>query len=80
MQAASSERITRMLSWLVEIPMILKTLEMFNDEDLQRSNFHHRELITALTAKDGPWAQSVMESHLRAAHNIFIKRNNTISD
>lgn len=80
MEAANSDRINRMLSWLVEIPMILKTLEMYDDNDLVRSNYQHRELIDALRAKDGPWAQSVMESHLRAAHNVFIKRNNTISD
>jgi DNA-binding GntR family transcriptional regulator len=69
-----------MLSWLVEIPMILKTLEMYDDNDLVRSNYQHRELIDALRAKDGPWAQSVMEAHLRAAHNVFIKKVNTTSD
>ena len=80
MEAANSDRINRMLSWLVEIPMILKTLEMYDDNDVVRSNYQHRELIDALKAKDGPWAQSVMESHLRAAHNVFIKKDNTTSD
>ncbi len=80
MQAASSERINRMLSWLVEIPMILKTLEMFDDADLQRSNYHHRELISALKARDGQWAQSVMESHLRAAHNVYVNKNSELPD
>ena len=80
LQAASSDRINRMLSWLVEIPMILKTLEMFDEEDLERSNYHHRELISALKAKDGQWAQSVMESHLRAAHNVYVNNNNKLSD
>ena len=80
MEAASSERIVRILSWLVEIPMILKTLELYDDADLSRSNYQHRELIDALKSRDGLWAQSVMESHLRAAHNIFVKRNNMFSD
>lgn len=80
MEAASSERIVRILSWLVEIPMILKTLEMYDDTDVARSNYQHRELIDALKSRDGLWAQSVMESHLRAAHNIFVKRNNMFSD
>lgn len=80
MEAANSGRILRMLSWLVEIPMILKTLEMYDDADVARSNYQHRELIDALKAKDGPWAQSVMESHLRAAHNIFVKKNDIFSD
>jgi len=80
MEAANSDRILRMLSWLVEIPMILKTLEMYDDADIARSNYQHRELIDALKAKDGPWAQSVMESHLRAAHNIFVKKNDMFSE
>lgn len=75
LQAANSERISRMLSWLIEIPMILKTLELFDDEDLKRSNAHHRELISALRARDGKWAQSVMESHLHAAHRVYISNN-----
>ena len=60
MEAANSDRVVRMLSWLVEMPMILKTLEMYDDNDVLRSNYQHRELIDALRAKDGPLAQSVM--------------------
>lgn len=80
LQAASSERINRMLSWLVEIPMILKTLEMFDDADLARSNYQHRELISALKNRDGQWAQSIMESHLRAAHNVYVNKNSDRSE
>ncbi len=69
-----------MLSWLVEMPMILKTLKMYDAGDIERSNYQHRELISALKAKDGRWAQSVMESHLRAAHNVYVQRNDDFSE
>ena len=70
--AANSERINKMLSWLVEIPMMLRTIYRYSDQDLERSNHHHHELITAFKASNGHWAQSVMESHLRAAHHVYV--------
>lgn len=73
-EAACSERLSVMLSWLVEIPIILKTIETYDAHDLERSNNHHRELIAALKANDAIWAQKVMEAHLYAAHQIYISR------
>ena len=34
---------------------------------LRRSLAHHPELVSALTARDPDWAESVMCSHVRAA-------------
>lgn len=70
-EAANSNRVNKMLSWLVEIPMLLKTIDRYSDADVERSNHHHRELIEAFKVRDGRWAQSVMESHLRAAQQIY---------
>lgn len=71
-EAASSDRINRMLSWLVEIPMMLRTIDRYNDQDVERSNHHHKELIEAFKARDANWARSIMESHLHAAHNTYV--------
>ncbi|MFQ5660006.1 MAG: GntR family transcriptional regulator [Gammaproteobacteria bacterium] len=70
-EAASSERINKMLNWLVEIPLLLRTIDRYSDADVERSNHHHRELIEAFKARDGRWAQGVMELHLRAAYQIY---------
>ncbi len=69
--AASSERLRTLLSWLVEMPMLLKTYEKFDDEEVSRSNNHHRELIAAFSAHDPQWARNVMETHLRAAYSVY---------
>ncbi len=74
-EAANSDRINRLLSWLVEIPMLLKTIDRYEDKDVERSNHHHRELIEAFKAHDPDWAKSVMESHLRAAHQRYIAKD-----
>jgi len=73
-EAAASERLKVLLSWLVEVPMLLRTYERFDDSAIERSNRHHREIITALKAKDADWAQKVMETHLHAAHRVFLSQ------
>jgi len=74
-KAANSDRINRLLSWVVEIPLLLKTIDRYEDKDVERSNHHHRELIEAFKARDAEWAKSVMESHLRAAHGRYISKD-----
>ena len=71
-EASNSERINKIVSWLVEVPMLLKTIDRYSDEDVERSNHHHRELISAFKARDGRWAQTVMESHLHSAHQVYL--------
>ena len=74
-EAAGSEHLRRMLVSLVEIPMLLKTIDRYSDADVVRSNNHHRELIEAFRARDSDWAKNVMESHLRAAHRIYVSED-----
>jgi DNA-binding FadR family transcriptional regulator len=64
-----------MLSWLVEIPMLLKTIDRYENKDVERSNHHHRDLIEAFKARNAEWAKSVMESHLRAVHKRYIAKD-----
>lgn len=78
-EAAGNERIRKVLSWLIEVPVILRTIDRYTAEDIQRSNHHHRELIAAFKSKDGRWALSVMEAHLRAAQQIYLSRSGLVS-
>jgi DNA-binding GntR family transcriptional regulator len=71
LDASHSERLSKMLSWLVDIPITLRTFEKYSDRDIARSNHHHRELIDAFRSQDPHWAQKVMETHLSAAQRLF---------
>ena len=71
LDASHSERLSKMLSWLVDIPITLRTFEKYSDRDIARSNHHHRELIDAFKSQDPHWAQKVMETHLSAAQRLF---------
>lgn len=69
--AASSRRLAAMISGVMEMPLIMRTLSYYANEDLLRSASHHRELVTAFRARDPRWASAIMRSHLLAAHNVM---------
>lgn len=69
--AASSRRLSAMISGVMEMPLVMRTLSYYSDEALLRSASHHRELCAAFRARDPRWAGSVMRSHLIAAHHVM---------
>jgi DNA-binding GntR family transcriptional regulator len=44
----------------------------FDELALARSHAHHREIVDALRAGDGAWAESVMRSHVLAARAVLL--------
>ncbi len=70
--AAHSERLEVMISGLVEIPVMLRTLDRYSDDELRRSCAHHHELVAAFRARDGRWAASIMRTHLLAARTAYL--------
>ena len=70
-EAAASPRLTRVLSSLIEAPLVMKTFHVYTPEDLMRSAQHHLELCRALALRDAEWASSVMCSHIHAARGAL---------
>jgi DNA-binding GntR family transcriptional regulator len=70
LEASKSKRLGKMLSWLVEMPVIVQTFEIYSDNDIARANHMHRELVDALKARDPHWAQKVMDAHLSSAQRV----------
>lgn len=73
LDAAMSPRLAAMAALVVEIPLILRTLARYSDQELMRSLQHHRELIAAFEARDDDWARSVMRSHIHAAAHAIVR-------
>lgn len=69
--AAASRRLSAMIGVVLEMPLVMRTLSYYSDEELLRSAGHHRELVAAFRARDPRWAASIMRSHLLAAHNVM---------
>ena len=71
--AAMSPRLSAMAALVIELPLTLRTLNRYTESDRRRSLRHHRELIDALEMRDGPWASSVMRSHVNAAYTALVR-------
>ncbi len=71
--AAASPRLSTMISGVMEMPLVMRTLWFYSDDDLLRSAGHHAELVLAFRAKDSQWAASIMRGHLRAALYVMRK-------
>jgi DNA-binding GntR family transcriptional regulator len=65
--ASGSARLQSMLSRLVEQALQVRTAATFTLERIAESHHHHQELLSALVARDGLWAEAIMRSHIRAA-------------
>jgi DNA-binding GntR family transcriptional regulator len=69
---AGSARLTTALASLIEAPLMMRTFEKYETEDLIRSASHHLEIVRALEARDGEWAASVMRSHILSARGALL--------
>lgn len=71
LEAAGSERLTAMLTRLVEQPVVLRTALLYDRAQLRRSHREHDELLTAFERRDADWAQAVMTGHIRRAFHAY---------
>lgn len=55
------------VSGLMHASVMARTQSSFDEAAFQRSVNHHIEIVAALRARDGDWAESVMRSHLLSA-------------
>jgi DNA-binding GntR family transcriptional regulator len=80
LEAAMSPRLVAMASLVVELPLTLRTLVSYTQEDRQRSLRHHRELISAFEAHSPAWAAAAMQSHIQAALHALLRAGDTAQD
>lgn len=64
---AGAYHVTAMRNVVFVMPLVLRMIHRFTQEDQMRSNNHHRELLASFTARDPDWAESVMRTHVHAA-------------
>lgn len=67
---AGTSRIREFLTPLMQVQLVLmKRYRHTIEAHLQRSCWHHRELIAAFEAKDAHWAEAQMRTHMLSAKN-----------
>lgn len=70
--AAGSSRLASLLTRLIEQPVVWRTAQNYDRENLQRSHHEHEELIAAFARGDAAWAASIMTGHIRRAFHAYL--------
>lgn len=65
-QAARNRQLLAIIPTLLSTPFVREAFHHHTRVDLQRAFVSHREILEALDAGDGDWAEAVMRAHLRA--------------
>jgi DNA-binding GntR family transcriptional regulator len=60
---------------LVKLSLVRRAFEHYSQEDLERSLYHHAELLAAIRARDADWAESITQSHLFSARAVLRQRH-----
>jgi DNA-binding GntR family transcriptional regulator len=71
LDAAGSARLSNVLSRIIEQPVVWRTAQNYDRENLLRSHREHEELLMAFSRRDGDWAESVMAGHIRRAFHAY---------
>jgi DNA-binding GntR family transcriptional regulator len=71
LEAAASPRLANVLGRIIEQPVIWRTAQNYDRENLSRSHREHEELLAAFARGDGDWAESVMAGHIRRAFHTY---------
>ncbi len=58
--------LSRIAANLVDLNFILRSYNLFQPRDLERSMGHHRELTEAFAARNPTWARGIMAAHIEA--------------
>lgn len=70
-RAAASPRLASVLARVVEQPVVWRTAQQYDRENLMRSHHEHDELLAAFERADGAWAASIMSGHIRRAYHAY---------
>ena len=71
LDAAGSARLASVLAQLVEQPVVWRTAQHYDLENLQRSHHEHSELLAAFARADGAWAEAIMTAHIHRAFHAY---------
>ncbi len=74
--AADSSRLETALAAIIEMPLVLRTFQRYDLEELRRSAQQHLDLVAAIKVRDARWAHSVMTGHILSAQHALLRSAN----
>jgi DNA-binding GntR family transcriptional regulator len=72
LDAAGSERLTRMVRTVIEMPLVYRSYIWYSKDQVAISEHYHGRLVAALEARDGDRAELIMKEHVFEARDFLI--------
>ena len=66
LEASGNDHLCSVVTSIIQVPLVRRTFAYYKPESLRRSVAQHRELIKALRAGDGLWAEATMRAHIHS--------------
>ena len=70
--ASGSDRLTAMVKKVVEVPLVYRSFLWYSDEQRLISGHYHRQIASALSARDNERAESIMKAHVHEARDFLV--------
>ena len=70
--AAGSARLTSMVKRVIELPLVYKSYIWYSPDQKQISAHYHRQIVTALAARDSERAELIMKEHVFEARDLLV--------
>lgn len=72
LEIAGSGRLDSMVRKVVELPLVYKSYIWYSSNQKQISGHYHRQLVTALGARDAERAELIMKEHIYEARDVLV--------
>ena len=72
LDAAGSERLSWMVQKVIELPLVYKSYIWYSPDQTRISAHHHRQITTALRARDAERAELIMREHIFEARDLLV--------
>lgn len=79
-EGSGNRYLVSLLAGVIRMPLVIHSFRHYTPAEMARSFAHHREILAALHANDGRWAESVMNAHVSAAHASLRRAREAVGD
>ena len=73
LRATGNRRLMTSLASIVETPLILRVYHLYDERRRYEALRHHREILAALSQRDGEWAEATMRVHILSARSTLLR-------
>lgn len=71
LRISGNRRLADIAGNLMDLGFLVRSFSQFSEADVARSLSHHRDIVSALRAGNGRWAEAIMRAHILTASDIF---------